>query len=189
MNQTGLLWQISNREICQNGKYLIDKTCQKMDYWNMTLKELRKVNKLTQKEAALLINIPYRTYVRYEESGASKDSFKYQMLLRVLEEKTRIDEEHGIVSIDKIKELLIPILKSKKISYCYLFGSYARGSQKENSDIDLLVDTDITGLDFLMLVEEIRNTLHKKIDLLRLKDLKSDNPIVIEILKDGIRLL
>lgn len=27
MNQTGLLWQISNREICQNGKYVINKTC------------------------------------------------------------------------------------------------------------------------------------------------------------------
>lgn len=182
-------WQINKKEICQYGKYVVDKTCQKIDYWNMTLKELRKVNKLTQKEAALLINIPYRTYVRYEENGASKDSFKYQMLLKVLEEKTRIDEEHGIVSIDNIKELLIPILKTKKISYCYLFGSYARGSQKENSDIDFLVDTDITGLDFLMLVEEIRNTLHKKIDLLRLKDLKSDNPIILEILKDGIRLL
>lgn len=189
MNQTGLLWQISNREICQNGKYVIDKTCQKIDYLNMTLKELRKQNNLTQKEAALLVNIPYRTYVRYEENVTNKDSFKYQMILKVLEEKTKLDEEHGILSIDKIKELVIPILKMKNIKYCYLFGSYARGNQKENSDIDLLVDTDITGLDFLMLVEEIRNTLHKKIDLLRLKDLKSDNPIILEILKDGTRLL
>ena len=51
------------------------------------------------------------------------------------------------------------------------------------------MDTDITGLDFLNLVEELRDTLHKKVDLLRLSDLQSNNPIILEILKEGIRLL
>ena len=155
----------------------------------MKLVEIRKQNGLTQKEAATLIGVPYRTYLRYEESDSYLDSFKYRMMVEDLSNKLRIDEEHGVLSLDKIKSLLLPILDSKKITKCYLFGSYAKKSARENSDVDLLVDTDITGLDFLNLVEELRDTLHKKVDLLRLSDLQSNNPIILEVLKEGIRLL
>ena len=154
----------------------------------MKLVEIRKQNGWTQKEAATLIGVPYRTYLRYEESDSYLDSFKYRMMVEDLSNKLRIDEEHGILSVDKIKSLLLPILDSKNITKCYLFGSYARKEARENSDVDLLVDTDITGLDFFNLVEEMRVALNKKVDLLRLKDLSSDNPIILEILKDGIKI-
>lgn len=160
-----------------------------VNYSHMSLKEIRKQNHLTQKQAAELVGIPYRTYIRYEENDSYSNTFKYRMVLSELSEKTKIDEEHGILSIDRIKELLIPILVAKGIKYCYLFGSYAKGNPKENSDVDLLIDTDITGLSFYGLIEEIRTVLGKKIDLLRLCDLQSDNPIILEILKEGIRLL
>ena len=154
----------------------------------MKLVEIRKQNGLTQKEAATLFGVPYRTYLRYEESDSYLDSFKYRMMVEDLSNKLRIDEEHGVLSLDKIKSLLLPILDSKKITKCYLFGSYARQEARENSDVDLLVDTDITGLDFFNLVEEMRVALNKKVDLLRLKDLSSDNPIILEILKEGIKI-
>ena len=109
--------------------------------------------------------------------------------VNLLNERCEITEEKGILTLEDIKSTLVPILRSKGISFCYLFGSYAKGSAKGNSDVDLLIDTDITGLDFFNLVEEIRNKLHKKIDLVRLKDLQNGNPIILEILKEGIRLL
>ena len=155
----------------------------------MNLIELRKQNGLTQKEAAQLIGIPYRTYLRYEENPSYFESYKYKLFYLSLEDKLRVDEEHGILSLDRIKTVLLPILKNKGINYCYLFGSYAKGTARENSDIDLLIDTDLTGLSFFSLIEEIRSALHKKIDLLRLKDLESNNPIPLEILKEGIRLI
>ena len=40
-----------------------------------------------------------------------------------------------------------------------------------------------------LLIVSLRETLGKKVDLLRLSDLQSNNPIVLEILKDGIRIL
>ena len=155
----------------------------------MTLKELRKQNGLTQTQAAQLVGIPFRTYIRYEGEFAGKDSFKSQMIFNTLKEKTTIDEERGILTIERIKERVVPILRKHKISFCYLFGSYAKGCPKATSDIDLIVDTELSGLKFFNLVEEIRTILSKKIDLLRLSDLKTDNPIVLEILKDGLRLL
>ena len=155
----------------------------------MDLIDLRKQHGLTQKEAAQLIGVPYRTYIRYEENPSYVGSFKYRMFLSTLENALRVDEEHGLLTIDKIKELLMPIFKQRNISFCYLFGSYAKGTAKEKSDVDLLVDTDITGFEFFGFVEEIRTALHKRVDLLRLGDLKADNPIILEILKDGIRII
>lgn len=155
----------------------------------MDLRELRKSNNLTQAEAALLIGVPYRTYIRYEEDENYKKSYKYKAFFEDLNNKLKIDEEHGVYTVERIKEILSPILDKHNIKYCYLFGSYAKEQAKPTSDIDLLVDTDITGLAFLKLIEEMRTSLSKKVDLLRLKDLEPGNPIVLDILKEGVRLI
>lgn len=169
--------------------FYFTKLAKMVNYSCMNLKELRKKYKITQKDAASIVGIPYRTYIRYEENNSYVSTYKYKKIYTDLENKLRIDENHGILSIDSIRELLIPILKEKNINYCYLFGSYAKGNPRENSDVDLLVDTSITGMEFFKLVELLRETLGKKVDLLRLSDLQSNNPIVLEILKDGIRIL
>ena len=93
----------------------------------MSLIELRKQYGLTQKEAAQLIGIPYRTYIRYENNPSYFDTYKSKLLFLSLQEKLRIDEEHGLLSVETIKKITLPILKSKGINYCYLFGSYAKG--------------------------------------------------------------
>lgn len=186
LNQSG---KSNNCQNYQNGKSYVDKTCQKGNHILMNLKEIRKQNGLTQKDAAKVIGIPYRTYIRYEECEHYSSSYKYQKIVSDLLEKTKIDENNGVLSIEFIKNTLVPILEKHQISLCYLFGSYAKGNPKENSDVDLLVDTSLTGMKFFNLVEEMRVALHKKIDLLRLIDLENDNPIAIEILKDGKRLL
>ena len=43
----------------------------------MKLKELRKQLGLTQPEAANLLNIPFRTYCRYEDQPQYEGTFKY----------------------------------------------------------------------------------------------------------------
>ena len=155
----------------------------------MTLKETRESYGVSQQDAANTLGIPARTLRRYETNEKYGKPLVRKILIDLLNEKYEITEDKGILTLEDIKSMLVPILRNKKISFCYLFGSYAKGKAKPTSDVDLLVDTDITGLDFFSLVEEIRVKLHKKIDLLRLKDLQSDNPIILEILKDGIRIL
>ena len=89
---------------------------------------------------------------------------------------------------DAIKDIVNPILDKYQINRCYLFGSYARREPRENSDVDLLIDTDITGLKFFSLVEELRTSLHKKVDVVRIKALTADNDLVINVIKEGILL-
>ena len=70
----------------------------------------------------------------------------------------------------------------------YIFGSYAKGTPTEQSDIDLLISTEVSGLKFYGLAERLRERLKKKVDLINVEQLK-DNPELIEdILKDGIRI-
>jgi predicted nucleotidyltransferase len=48
-----------------------------------------------------------------------------------------------------------------------IFGSYSKGVQKEDSDVDLIVEFDRPiGLKFFELSEYIENLLGKKVDIL-----------------------
>lgn len=55
------------------------------------------------------------------------------------------------------------------VGFCYLFGSYAKGKAIEESDIDLLVSTDLKGLKYYGFVEKLKNSLHKNMDVLDMK--------------------
>lgn len=47
-----------------------------------------------------------------------------------------------LYTIDEIKAKIIPIAKQYKLSQVYLFGSYARGEEDENSDIDIALEIE-----------------------------------------------
>ena len=69
-----------------------------------------------------------------------------------------------------------------------MFGSYATGRETESSDIDLLVSTDVKGLKFYGLVEDLRTALQKKVDVLDMNQLKDNLELTGEILRDGIKI-
>ena len=154
----------------------------------MTLKELRKQKNLTQVKCAEYLGIPIRTYQNYENDIKKQNSFKYLYMMQKLEQYGLIDESHGILTVEKIKEICTEIFSSYNVDYCYLLGSYAKGKATENSDIDLLVCTEITGIAFYDLVEILREKLNKKVDILNLQQLNENLDLVNEILKDGIKI-
>ncbi len=153
------------------------------------MNELRKVRQLlniTQVDAANILNISRRTYQKYEALDDLDDKLEYYVYK--LKESNVIDEENGILSIDTIKKEVNNIFSKYKINFCYLFGSYAKNKATPSSDVDLLIDSDVTGLDFFGLVEELRQKLHKRIDLLKLEQLDNNEELLREIMKDGIRI-
>ncbi|MBO4668257.1 MAG: nucleotidyltransferase domain-containing protein [Bacilli bacterium] len=154
----------------------------------MTLKELRQSKNLTQLQVANLLNISLRSYKQYENEKEKEGTFKYNYIYDELNKYGFIDEEHGILSIDDIKKIVNQVLSQHEVEYCYLFGSYARGEAEEKSDVDLIVATDITGMDFFGLCEYLREALHKKVDLLNLAQLNNNQQLLYEVLKDGIKI-
>ena len=157
----------------------------------MKLKEIRTKYKLSQLEAANLVGVPVRTFRRYENDDAYGSKLKRQMFINIIKDHCEITETKGLLTIEQIKDSLKEMFKNKyegKIEFCYLFGSYAKGYAKEDSDVDLCVSTSLTGLDFVGLSEDIRNVLHKKIDLIRFSNLKDNLELINEIMKDGVKL-
>ena len=154
----------------------------------MTIKELRKELQLTQTQVSEIVNIPLRTYKLYENDPNKIGTMKYNHILSKLEELSFIDEEHGVLSLDKIEEVVEKVLDNYDVNFCYLFGSYAKGTANEKSDIDLLIDTKVTGLEYFGLIEELRESLKKVVELLNIDQLHDNKVLMTEILKYGIKI-
>ncbi len=89
----------------------------------------------------------------------------------------------------EIKKRLTPVLKKNNVSRAVLFGSYVKGTAKEESDIDLLVDSNLRGLNFVGLIEDIRQTLDdKEVDVIDASEVIADSPIDKEINLTGIEI-
>ncbi len=76
--------------------------------------------------------------------------------------------------------------KKYQISKIALFGSYARGENRENSDIDVAIETKLS--DYFLLYdfkEELEKFFGSKVDVVRLRE-KMNAHLRKRIEKDGI---
>lgn len=159
----------------------------------VTLKQIRTMKKVTQEEAAKYLKISRRTYQTYEaleklEKIEKLGNDKYQYYCDKLSNLNKIDEDHGILTIEEIRNGVNSVFKNYNINFCYLFGSYAKNEAYDKSDIDLLIDTDVTGLDFYGLIEDLRSTLNKRIDLLKINQIVNNEDLLREIMKTGVKI-
>ena len=157
----------------------------------MNLLQTRQKYGLSQVQAAVALDIPVRTYIRYEKDDSYGSALKRKTMIYDLIDKYEITEEKGVLDIDDIKLKLTTIFDNEytgKIEFCYLFGSYAKGYAKDDSDVDLCVSTTLTGLDFAGLSESIRSALNKRVDLIRFNNLSNNFDLINEIMKDGVKI-
>lgn len=92
------------------------------------------------------------------------------------------------LTIKKIAKVAVPILKRSGVLKASIFGSYARGEAKKNSDIDLLIQPPKgMGLEFVGLKLDLEKKMRKKVDLLTYQSI---SPYLKEyILADEVRIL
>lgn len=155
----------------------------------MSIKELRINKGLTQNEAAKLVGLSLRTYQNYEYGTSTRDMFKINNIIKILNEYQKYSEDKGILSTKEIFEICSNVFKKYNVSYAYLFGSYAKGIANEKSDIDILISDEVKGLEFIGLAEELCSKLHKKVDLIRIDDLKNNYEFLNEILATGVKII
>jgi len=77
-------------------------------------------------------------------------------------------KHQNIITIEKIAEKTRPVFERYGVKQAGVFGSYARGDAKKNSDVDILVtlgEKTLSIWDFVGFKEELSETLHKPIDL------------------------
>ncbi len=152
------------------------------------IKKIRLEKKLTQKQVADFVGVSLRSYKSYENDKVKEGTIKYNYILEKLNNLNPIDEDHGILDMDFIKEKCKEVFDEYPVHYCILFGSYAKGKANESSDLDFLISSDLKGIKFYGLVEKLRLALHKRVDVLNLDQLKDNLELTNEILRDGIRI-
>lgn len=80
-----------------------------------------------------------------------------------------------VYSIEEIKKIIKPIAQKYGLPAVYLFGSYARGEAREDSDLDFLVDTTGTELTSLLklgsLYCDLEEAFGKEIDLVTVRSI------------------
>ncbi len=90
-----------------------------------------------------------------------------------------------LYTVDEIAKRIFPVAMKYRLPAVYLFGSYARGTATEMSDIDLLVDTSGTDLKGLFalgaLYCDLEDALEKKIDLITVSSLEQEARMPSEI--------
>lgn len=89
--------------------------------------------------------------------------------------------------LQKVTECLS---KDKRIIFAYLYGSQARGTMREDSDVDIAIYLE--NLDQDPLLEEnislkLENILHRSVDVRIIN--KAPGSFLNQVLKDGVLLL
>ncbi len=81
---------------------------------------------------------------------------------------------------------LTPVFRDYGIARAVLFGSYAKQTADEKSDLDLLVDSNLHGLRFVGFAEEIRRRVNLPVDVLDVSHIEKGSRIEQEIQSTGV---
>lgn len=73
------------------------------------------------------------------------------------------------MDMEKIKEIAVPILKRHGVTKAFIFGSYAKGKQDAESDVDILIEyapgTRKSLLTRARIASELRDAFKKDVDV------------------------
>ena len=92
----------------------------------------------------------------------------------------------GVYTARELRDILLPVFDRYGVRRAVLFGSYGKGTATERSDVDLMVDSGLRGLRFVGLLEDIRCTVGKDVDLFDVTHIESGSRLDREIRDTGV---
>ncbi|MBQ6927595.1 MAG: nucleotidyltransferase domain-containing protein [Oscillospiraceae bacterium] len=93
-----------------------------------------------------------------------------------------------VYTLSELKTMLNPVFSQYGVRSALLFGSYAKGSANVRSDVDILVDSGLRGLQFFGLLESVNSALKIPVDLIDVSQVEPGSEIDMEIRKTGVPL-
>lgn len=90
-----------------------------------------------------------------------------------------------MTSLIQIKNALVSnkerLFKQYHLANMAVFGSFARNEQRDDSDVDILVEfSSPVGVEFLDLADDLEKMLHRKVDLVSRNGIKPKYMAVIQ---------
>ena len=76
--------------------------------------------------------------------------------------------------LEKIKEKIQPVAKKYNLVYVWVFGSYAKKKQREDSDVDIIVRTEDVAHGFKIVEVKfaLEEALQKQVDIITTGSIK-----------------
>lgn len=95
-----------------------------------------------------------------------------------------------VLSVAEIERIIKELLNKYHAEYALLFGSYARGEAKPESDIDVVVFGGDRFLprNIFALAEELRELTGKEADVFEIREVNNKTPFYESVMKEGIRI-
>lgn len=93
-----------------------------------------------------------------------------------------------VYTLEDIKEMLREVLIHTEVEKAILFGSYAKNKPTEQSDIDILIDSNgkIKGLRYFAIIDMIKEKFDKDVDVIEKTEIDKNSKIEKEIERTGI---
>lgn len=98
--------------------------------------------------------------------------------------------ETNMYSIADIKEAVIPVATEYGLKRVYLFGSYAKGTATENSDVDLLIEkgAKLSLLGMSGIMQSVSESLKLPVDVITTVSLEQDEDMKKSVIGTEILL-
>lgn len=94
----------------------------------------------------------------------------------------------SVPTIKDIQEKVTPILIEFGVRKAILFGSIAKGTATEDSDVDILVDSGLHGFDFIDLGESVRMAVDRPVDIFDITHIRTGSRVEREIQNTGVTI-
>lgn len=90
----------------------------------------------------------------------------------------------------EIENSIRTLLARYNAEYALLFGSYARGEQTPNSDVDVIVfgGQNFKKSNIFAFAEELRQMTGKDVDVFEICELNRETPFYNSVMKEGIKI-
>lgn len=90
----------------------------------------------------------------------------------------------------RFNEMLLPIFKRYPVYRAILFGSYARGEETPNSDVDLIIDSrgELININFYALLDEVVEALQTDVDMFEISEIPKNPEFIESVRREGIIL-
>ena len=95
-----------------------------------------------------------------------------------------------MTSRNDIENIIKLLLSKYDAEYALLFGSYARGEETDESDIDIIVygGDKFKKTNIFAFAEEVRALTGKEVDVFEISEVDKETPFYNSVLREGVRI-